>query len=59
VQGRSAISRNQVGYNRAMDWTSLLVEQLTFHRDQQERPRLEGLTDDGYLWEPVPGAWVT
>lgn len=40
-----------------MDWTSLLLEQLTFHWDHQARPRLEGLTDDEYFWEPVPGAW--
>lgn len=40
-----------------MDWTSVLLEQLTFHWDHQVRPRLEGMTDDEYLWEPVPGAW--
>lgn len=27
------------------------------HWDQQLRPRLEGLTDEEYFWEPVPGAW--
>jgi hypothetical protein len=40
-----------------MDWTSLLLEQLTFHWDNQARPRLDGLTDEEYFWEPVPGAW--
>ena len=40
-----------------MDWTSELLDQLTFHWDNQARPRLDGLTDDEYLWEPVPGAW--
>lgn len=40
-----------------MDWTELLLEQLTFHWESAARPRLEGLTDDEYLWEPVPGAW--
>lgn len=40
-----------------MDWTSQLLEQLTFHWEHQARPRLDGLTDDEYLWEPVPGAW--
>ncbi|HEY3241365.1 MAG TPA: DinB family protein, partial [Acidimicrobiia bacterium] len=40
-----------------MDWTSQLLEQLTFHWDHQARPRLDGLTDDEYFWEPVPGAW--
>lgn len=36
---------------------ALLLEQLTFHRDTRLRPGLEGLTDDEYLWEPVPGCW--
>ena len=40
-----------------MDWTTQLLEQLTFHWDHQARPRLDGLTDDEYLWEPVPGMW--
>ncbi|HEY7071226.1 MAG TPA: DinB family protein [Acidimicrobiales bacterium] len=40
-----------------MDWTTQLLEQLTFHWDHQARPRLEGLGDDEYLWEPVPGTW--
>jgi hypothetical protein len=40
-----------------MNWTSELLEQLTFHWDNQARPRLDGLSDDEYLWEPVPGAW--
>ncbi len=45
------------GYDDVMDWTSQLLEQLTFHWDHQVRPRLVGLTDDEYRWEPVPGAW--
>ena len=40
-----------------MDWTTLLLDQLTFHWEHQARPGLEGLTDAEYLWEPVPGAW--
>jgi len=40
-----------------MDWTALLLEQLTWHWQQQTRPRLDGLTDDEYFWEPAPGAW--
>ena len=40
-----------------MDWTRQLLEQLSFHWDNQARPRLEGLTDDEYRWEPVPGMW--
>ena len=40
-----------------MDLNALLVEQLTFHWDSQARPRLDGLTDAEYLWEPSPNAW--
>lgn len=40
-----------------MDWTALLLEQLTFHWEHQVRPGLDGLTDEEYLWEPVPGMW--
>ncbi len=41
----------------AYAWGSLLVDQLTFYWDVHLRPRLDGLTDDEYLWEPVPGCW--
>lgn len=37
--------------------TEALVEQLEWHWTQQARPRLDGLTDEEYLWEPVPGTW--
>jgi hypothetical protein len=40
-----------------MDWTAQLLEQLTYHWDNQVRPALDDLTDDEYLWEPAPGAW--
>jgi len=40
-----------------VDWTAQLVDQLDFHWTSQLRPRLEGLTDEEYLWEPVPGCW--
>ncbi|MFD5867516.1 DinB family protein [Corynebacterium sp. NPDC060344] len=35
----------------------LLVEQLEWHWTNQLRPRLDGLTDAEYLWEPAAGAW--
>jgi hypothetical protein len=41
----------------ATSWNALLREQLTWHWTHQLRPRLDGLTDDEYRWEPVPGAW--
>ncbi|MDT6988122.1 DinB family protein [Streptomyces lusitanus] len=34
-----------------------LAEQLDWHWRKNLRPRLDGLTDDEYFWEPVPGCW--
>lgn len=39
------------------DLNTLLLEQLDWHWSTQLRPRLDGLTDEEYLWEPTPGAW--
>ena len=39
-----------------MSWTAMLSEQLGFHW-QMTRPKLDGLTDEEYLWEPVDGCW--
>jgi len=36
---------------------TLLVDQIDWHWNAQLRPRLEGLTDEEYFWEPVPGSW--
>ena len=41
-----------------MDWTRELHDQLDWHWTNQLRPRLDGLTDEEYLWEPAPGAWT-
>ncbi len=38
------------------DRLGLLVDQLASSRDFS-RTRLEGLTDEEYLWEPAPGCW--
>lgn len=38
-------------------WNRDLVEQLDWHWEHQARPRLEGLTDDEYLWEPAADTW--
>ena len=45
-------------YHRGMtvDLPRLVIEQLEFDWDVHVWPRLEGLTDDEYLWEPVAGA---
>ncbi|MCE0487069.1 DinB family protein [Ornithinimicrobium sediminis] len=40
-----------------LGWNRLLTDQLTWHWVHQARPRLEGLTDEEYFWEPVAGAW--
>jgi hypothetical protein len=40
-----------------MDWTTSLAEQLDWHWQSQARPRLAGLTDAEYFWEPVGGCW--
>lgn len=40
-----------------MDWNRYLAEQLDWHWNAALRPRLDGLTDDEYRWEPVPGCW--
>ncbi|SNS08345.1 DinB family protein [Actinomadura mexicana] len=38
-------------------WNPLLREQIAWHWDNQLRPRISGLADDEYFWEPVPGCW--
>lgn len=40
-----------------LDWTEQTIEQLDWHWREHLRPRLDGLTDDEYRWEPVPGCW--
>ncbi|AQZ67470.1 unnamed protein product [[Actinomadura] parvosata subsp. kistnae] len=40
-----------------MTWNALLREQIDWHWTNQLRPRLAGLTDDEYFWEPAPGSW--
>jgi hypothetical protein len=41
-----------------VDWKFELADQLESHWRDQLRPRLDGLTDDEYFWEPVPGCWT-
>ena len=40
-----------------IDWNAELVDQFESHWRQQLRPRLDGLTDDEYFWQPVPDCW--
>jgi len=40
-----------------IDWNRVLADQLDWHWQHQLRPRLDGLTDEEYFWEPVAGCW--
>ncbi|HJU01545.1 MAG TPA: DinB family protein, partial [Actinomycetes bacterium] len=40
-----------------LDWGRVLAGQLEFYWDFHLWPRLEGLTDEEYFWEPVDGMW--
>jgi hypothetical protein len=39
------------------DWNAEIRRQVEGHWESQLRPRLVGLTDAEYFWEPVPGTW--
>ncbi|MBW0090771.1 DinB family protein [Pseudonocardia sp. KRD-184] len=39
------------------NWNRMVRDQWEFHWEHQLRDRLAGLTDDEYLWSPVPDAW--
>jgi hypothetical protein len=41
-----------------IDWNAEVVDQLESHWQHQLRPRLDGLTDGEYFWQPVPGCWT-
>jgi hypothetical protein len=40
-----------------LDWNLMLVDQLDWLWRNQTRPRLAGLTDAEYFWEPVADCW--
>ena len=40
------------------DMTTQLADQLDWHWHGQLRPRLDGLSDDEYFWQPVPDCWT-
>lgn len=40
-----------------VDWPDLTIDQLDWHWNNQLRPRLAGLSDDEYHWEPAPDCW--
>lgn len=41
----------------ALDWKQMAIDQLGWYWQMSFRPRLTGLTDEEYFWEPVPGCW--
>jgi hypothetical protein len=41
-----------------MTITSQLADQVDVHWTQQLRSRFDGLTDEEYFWQPVPGCWT-
>jgi len=41
----------------SIEWNHVLHEQLDWHWQHHLRPRLVGLTDEEYFWEPVAGCW--
>lgn len=38
--------------------TTLMADQLDWYWQNLLRPRLDGLTDDEYFWQPVPDCWT-
>ncbi len=40
-----------------LNWNDELADQLDWHWTRTLRPRLGGLDDDEYFWEPVAGCW--
>lgn len=40
-----------------INWNRVLLGQLEFYWEVHLRPRLAGLTDEEYFWEPVAGSW--
>lgn len=48
--------RSSVG-GMDIDWSNELADQLDWHWQHHLRPRLDGLTDEEYFWEPVPSCW--
>lgn len=40
-----------------VDWNAEVIDQVRAHWEGHLRPRWEGLTDEEFFWEPVPGCW--
>jgi hypothetical protein len=55
--GSTGAVRTDEAVGMGIDWTDQLLDQLHGHWTHQLRPRLDGLTDEEYFWEPVPACW--
>ena len=53
----SVVAASVPAMTTTIDWTGQLLDQLGWHWQHQLRPRLTGLTDDEYRWEPAQPAW--
>ncbi|MEU3307232.1 DinB family protein [Nocardiopsis sp. NPDC055551] len=42
----------------AVNWNGEILAQMQFYWDFSLWPRLEGLTDEEFYWEPVPDCWT-
>jgi DinB superfamily len=50
-------TRTNATTTHVLDWPTELALQFSSHWESRLRPRLAGLTDEEYFWEPVPGCW--
>lgn len=41
----------------AISWSTALAGQLEFYWEAHLRPRLAGMSDEEYFWEPADGCW--
>ncbi len=57
ADGIAPTGTDEVRADGSINWPHLLVEQLDWHWRAHLRPRLDGLTDHEYLWEPAQPAW--
>jgi hypothetical protein len=48
---------NERALAKSVNWNTELLDQLTWHWDNHLRPRMAGLTDEEYFWEPVENCW--
>jgi hypothetical protein len=44
-------------HSAPVDWKALLLDQLEWHWDNHLHPRLAGISDEEFVWEPVPNCW--